>query len=158
MGSASSDQLSSYFHWYYWSRNVGLLIAYGGGILGIPTLLKIGAIVGSVLPCIAAAAGTVINMCGYNWFVKSEKVGNALLVIYRILRYAASVKRPLYRSAFSYDGRPQPSRIDLAKQTHFGKFRDEQVEDVKTFLRILVMLISLAGFLCIYGLVYILII
>ena len=151
MGAASSDQLSSYFHWYYWSRNAGLFIAYGLGILGIPTLaikFKTG-IAALLIPCIAAAAGTVINLCGYTWFVKREKVGNPLLVIYRVLRYTASVKRPLYRSAFSYDGRPTPSRIDLAKETHFGKFSDEQVEDVKTFLRILVMLISLAGFLCI---------
>ena len=155
MGAASSDQLSSYFHWYYWSRNAGLFIAYGLGILGIPMLAikyKTG-IAALLVPCTAAAAGTVINLYGYTWFVKSEKVGNPLLVIYRVLRYAASVKRPLYRSAFSYDGRPTPSRIDLAKETHFGKFSDEQVEDVKTFLRISVMLISLAGFLCIYALV-----
>lgn len=155
MGSASSDELSSYFHWYYWSRNVGLFIAYSAGLLSIPRLIVKfhTAIAGLLIPCIAAAAGTIINMCGYTWFVRREKVGNPLLVIYRILSYAASVKRPLYRSAFSYDGRPQPSRIDLAKETHFGKFRDEQVEDVKTFLRILVMLISLAGFLCIYAMV-----
>ena len=155
MGAASSDELSSYFHWYYWSRNIGLFIAYSVGILGIPPLVVNYhiVIVALLIPCIAAAAGTVINICGYTWFVKREKVGNPLLVIYRVLSYATSVRRPLHRSAFSYDGRPQPSRIDLAKETHFGKFRDEQVEDVKTFLRILVMLISLAGFLCIYALV-----
>ena len=154
MGAASSDQMSSYFHWYYWSRNAGLFIAYGLGILGLPSLIDFdGRVAALLVPCIAAAAGTVINMCGYAWFVKNEKVGNPLLLIYRVLSFAASVKRPLYRSAFSYDGRPMPSRIDLAKETHFGKFRDEKVEDVKTFLRILRMLISLAGFLCVYGLV-----
>ena len=155
MGAASSDQLSSYFHWYYWSRNVGLFIAYGIGILSIPIIsdnFQV-IIIPLLLPSVAATAGTVINMCGYAWFVKKEKVGNPLLLIYRVLSYAASVRRPLYRSAFSYDGRPKPSRIDLAKETHFGKFRDEKVEDVKTFLRILVMLISLTGFLCVYGLV-----
>ena len=158
MEAASSDQLSSYFHWYYWSRNAGLFIAYSFGILGISSpyvhfYYYIFLVIALLVPCIAAAAGTVINLCGYTWFVKREKVGNPLLVIYRVLRYAASVRRPLYRSAFSYDGRPTPSRIDLAKETHFGKFSDEQVEDVKTFLRILVMLISLAGFLCVYAMV-----
>ena len=155
MGAASSDQLSSYFHWYYWSRNVGQFFAYAIGILLIPAIydhFEVLIII-LLLPCIAAAVGTVINMCGYGWFVKKEKVGNPLLLIYRVLSYAASVRRPLYRSAFSYDGRSTPSRIDLAKETHFGKFRDEKVEDVKTFLRILVMLISLTGFLCVYGLV-----
>ena len=157
MGAASSDQLSSYFHWYYWSRTVGQFFAYSIGILLIPPIYDHFhvVIIMLLLSCITSAAGTVINMCGYAWFVKKEKVaiGNPILLIYRVLSYAASVRRPLYRSAFSYDGRPKPSRIDLAKETHFGKFRDEKVEDVKTFLRILVMLISLTGFLCVYGLV-----
>ena len=152
MGAASSDQLSSYFHWYYWSRNAGLFIAYSVGILTIDVSYSIG-LAALLLPCVAAAAGTIINICGDTWFVKKDKVGNPLLLIYRVLSYAVSVRRPVHRSAFSYDGRPKPSRIDLAKETHFGKFRDEQVEDVKTFLRILIMLISLVGFLCVYGLV-----
>ena len=70
-----------------------------------------------------------------------------------MLRYASTAKRPLERSAFSFDGRPMPSRIDLAKQTHHGIFSDEKVEDVKTFLRILVFLVSLLGFLCVYTIV-----
>ena len=154
MGAASSDQLSSYFHWYYWSRNAGVFIAYGIIILSIPKLYSLYIVTLLLLvPCVAAAAGAIINICGDAWFVKKEKVGNTLLLIYRVLSYALSVRRPMHRSAFSYDGRPKPSRIDLAKETHFGKFRDEQVEDVKTFLRILLMLISLVGFLCVYGLV-----
>ena len=154
MGAASSDQLSSYFHWYYWSRNAGIFIAYSIGIFSIPKLYSLYIVILLLLvPCVAAAAGSIINICGDAWFVKKEKVGNPLLMIYRVLSYALSVRRPMHRSAFSYDGRPKPSRIDLAKETHFGKFRDEQVEDVKTFLRILLMLISLVGFLCVYGLV-----
>ena len=153
MGAASSDQLSSYFHWYYWSRNAGIFIGYSVvNILALPIAVHI-VIVLLLVPCVAAAAGTIINICGDAWFVKKQRVGNPLLLIYRVLSYTVSVRRPMHRSAFSYDGRPKPSRIDLAKETHFGKFRDEQVEDVKTFLRILLMLISLVGFLCVYGLV-----
>jgi len=75
---------------------------------------------------------------------------NPLLLIYDVLKYAVTAKRPVVRTAFSYDGRPKPSRIDLAKETHFGNFPDEQVEDVKTFLRIVVFLISLLGFSMVY--------
>ena len=70
-----------------------------------------------------------------------------------MLRYAAAAKRPAERSAFSYDDRPEPSRIDLAKETHYGIFRDEKVEDVKTFLRILVFIALLFGYLCVLSLV-----
>ena len=37
--------------------------------------------------------------------------------------------------------------------TRHGNFRDEEIEDVKTFLRIVVFLISLTGFLCVHSLV-----
>ena len=82
-----------------------------------------------------------------------EKISHPLLLVYRVLKYAATVKRPMERTAFSYDGRPEPSRIDLAMVTHRGIYRDEEVEDVKTFLRIVVFLISLTGFLCVHSLV-----
>ena len=150
MKTASSDQLSSYFYWYYWCRNIGQFLAYAiCGSLVASTSFLTALFVSST----AAAAGVITNILCYNWFIKIEQISNPLLLIYRVLKYAATVKRPVERTAFSYDGRPEPSRIDLAKITHLGNFRDEAVEDVKTFLRIVVFLISLTGFLCVHSLV-----
>lgn len=70
-----------------------------------------------------------------------------------MLRYAAVAKPPGQRSAFSYDDRPKPSRIDLVKETHHGYIKDEKVEDVKVFLKILGILFSLLGFFCVSFLV-----
>ena len=150
MKGASSDELSSYFHWYYGCRNVGHFIAFSINASLISSRLDIAAL---LISSTAAAAGVVINILCYKWFIKVEKVSNPILLVYQVLKYALTAKRPLDRTAFSYDGRPEPSRIDLAKVTHHGKFRDEEVEDVKTFLRIIVFLISLIGFLCVYSLV-----
>lgn len=150
MKGASSDQLSSYFHWYYGCRNAGLFVAYSIGASLISSTHDIAAL---LISSTAAAAGAVINILGYKWFIRVEKVSNPLLLVYQVLKYALTVKRPVDRTAFSYDGRLEPSRIDLAKITHHGKFTDEKVEDVKTFLRIVVFLISLIGFLCVYSLV-----
>jgi len=148
--TASSDELSSYFYWYYWFRNLGHLLGFSiCGSLVVVTSKTTALFISST----AAAGGVIINILCYNWFIKIEKVSNPLLLIYRVLKYAATVKRPAERTAFSYDGRSEPSRIDLAKITHLGDFRDEEVEDVKTFLRIVVFLISLSGFLCIQSLV-----
>ena len=151
MRTASSDELSSYFHWYYWCRNVGYLLAYSVGASFVVTSKY--ELIALLISSAAATIGVVINILGYNWFIKREKIGNPLLLIYGVLRYAVTANRPAERSAFSFDGRPKPSRIDLAKQTHYGIYRDEKVEDVKTFLRILVFLVSLIGFLCVYSLV-----
>ena len=148
MRMASSDELSSYFHWYYWCRNLGNFLSYSIGAVLVASQYSD---IAFVFSSMAATIGVVINILGYNWFIKREKVGNPLLLIYRVLRYAITAKRPAERTAFSYDGRSEPSRIDLAKQTHYGIFRDEQVEDVKTFLRMLVFMVSLFGFLCVYS-------
>ena len=150
MKTASSDQLSSYFYWYYWCVKAGYFVAYsiGGTLLSSTSDVMI-----LLLSSIAAAGGTIINILGYNWFVKVQNISNPLLLVYQVLKCAVTAKRPVNRTAFSYDGRPEPSRIDLAKVTHHGKFRDEEVEDVKTFLRIVVFLLSLTGFLCVHSLV-----
>jgi len=152
MESASSEQFSSYFHCYYWCRTIGLLIAYSLGAY----LVAAHGEVALFLSTIAAMAGMVTNCTAYKWFIKTTKRTNPVLLIYHVLRYAATKKKPAERSAFSYDDRSEPSRIDLAKKTHCGIFNDEQVEDVKTFLRILVVIFSLLGLFCVYSWVCIL--
>jgi len=152
MRTASSDELSSFFHWHYWCWNLGLLFAFSFGGYVVKSQGKLSFLPYSVSSAVAIL-GTTTNIAAYNWFIKREKVGNPLLLIYRVLRYAMTAKRPVERSAFSFDDRPEPSRIDLAKQTHYGTFRDEKVEDVKTFLRILVFIALLFGYLCVLSLV-----
>ena len=152
MRTASSEELSSFFHWHYWCWNLGVLFAFSFGGYIVELKGKTSFLPYSVSFAVAIL-GTTINIVGYNWFIKREKVGNPLLLIYRVLRYAVTAKKPAERSAFSFDDRPEPSKIDLAKQTHYGIFRDEQVEDVKTFLRILVFIALLFGYLCVLSLV-----
>ena len=67
-----------------------------------------------------------------------------------MLNFARIHRWPLRRSAFTYCDDEKPSRIDLAKERYGGPFTTEQVEDVKTFLRILGLLLTL-GPLFFYG-------
>ena len=59
--------------------------------------------------------------------------------IYRVLKYAAKHKAPSNRSSFTYWEEDVPSRINLGKTKYGGPFTVEQVEDVKTLLRILAL-------------------
>ena len=59
-----------------------------------------------------------------------------------MLKFAAKHKSPVRRSAFTYCEDELPSRIDLGKQKYGGPFTTEQVEDVKTLLGILAVLVS----------------
>ena len=51
------------------------------------------------------------------------------------------------RSALTYWENKLPSRIDLGKRKYGGPFTTEEVEDVKTFLQLCLLLISLSGIL-----------
>ena len=57
-----------------------------------------------------------------------------------VLNYARKYKSPAMRSAFTYSD-DSPSRLDLAKERYGGPFTSRQVEDVKSFWSILVIII-----------------
>ena len=66
--------------------------------------------------------------------------------IYKVLRYSWKHKIPEHRSAFTYWEEDIPRRIDLGKNKYGGPFTNEEVEDTKTFLRILPLLLCLFGY------------
>jgi peptide/histidine transporter 3/4 len=70
---------------------------------------------------------------------------NPCSLIYHVLKFAIKHKNPLQRSAFTYWEDKLPSRIDLGKNKYGGPFTSEEVENVKTFLRLLKLLMSLLG-------------
>ena len=71
---------------------------------------------------------------------------NPLKSIYSVLKYAATHKHPARRSALTYWEEDILSRIDLGKSKYGGPFTTEQVEDVKTFFRLLLMSVAISFF------------
>ena len=63
-----------------------------------------------------------------------------------MLKYSWNHKVPEHRSAFTYWEEDSPRRIDLAKSKYGGPFTNEEVEDTKTFLHILPLLLCLFGY------------
>ena len=66
--------------------------------------------------------------------------------IYKVLKYSWKHKVPEHRSAFTYWEEDIPRRIDLGKNKYGGPFTNEEVEDTKTFLRLLPILLCLFGY------------
>ena len=60
-----------------------------------------------------------------------------------MLRYAWNHTCPENRSAFTYWEEDIPPRIDLGKLKYGGPFTTEEVEDTKTFFRIILIFFSL---------------
>ena len=143
---APSSQLNSFVSWCVWSESVG----YGLGFCLSYILLQIqseqsplviSGMVVSVSFCILLTA----NFCWTKkWFHTEAEVKpvNPYGTVFKVLRYAWKHKFPERRSALTYWEEGLPSRIDLGKSKYGGPFTVEQVEDVKTLGRILLVLAS----------------
>ena len=77
------------------------------------------------------------------WLIIEPESPQSLKTIYHVLKFAIKHKAPLCRSAFTYWEEEIPSRIDLGKTKYGGPFTTEEVEDVKTILRMLLLSLSL---------------
>ena len=77
-----------------------------------------------------------------HWFYVEPGHTNPYKTVFKVIKFAKKHKYPLQRSAFTYSDNYLPSRIDFAKKRYGGPFTTEQVENVKTFLRIVIVLLS----------------
>ena len=163
MIEASSAQLSTFIHWYYWSLYVGdfcvnitsTLIALLLSQCYLPLrdlnyqvflicMYIIVAILQSILSCITLL---LLYLKKFRNYLNIESVGtNPIKNIIDVIKYAYHHKYPVRRSALSYYLNTYPSRIDFGKVQYGGPFTNEEVEDTKTVLRLLVLLLSLFGF------------
>ena len=163
MLEASSDELSTFIHWYYWSKQLGnLVIVFMGNTVLLffqhcliklneisESFIKIVIIIalfssGLQLVCASTGLGLLVYCKRY---LNIDRTGDhPLKLIFQVLRYAWKHKVPEHRSAFTYWEEDIPPRIDLGKSKYGGPLTTEEVEDTKTFLRILVLFLSLLGF------------
>ncbi len=74
-----------------------------------------------------------------SWLIIEPNPPKSFTIIYQVLKFAAKHKAPLNRSALTYWEEDIPSRMDLGKLRYGGPFTTEQVEDVKSILRLLAM-------------------
>ena len=134
---ASSDEIVAYINWYSWSYVSSEIIQALVSECTVqqleiltPFLLCLGV---SVLICLLFLCNSIL--------IKEPATKNPLRLIHNVLKYALKSKHPRLRSAFTYCEDEPPSRIDFGKSKYGGPFTIEQVEDVKTFFKLLGMLI-----------------
>ena len=135
---ATSDELSAIVRWYYWAKHVGFgmcdLILY----LFINALqIKFEAVLFFAIPL----AVIIISDClCQQWLDRTHKVTNPIKLIIQVLNYTRKHRYPERRSAFTYIDEEQPTRMDYGKEKFGGPFTEEEVEDVKTVLRLIPMI------------------
>ena len=163
MLEASSEQLSSFIHWYFWCAHIGPLvlfyIAMGTSLyfencrFQMDHVHKFFHAVVNFFLLIISSIETVIFIFAvvYIYWTKQshqndQKLRNPMKIICEVLKYSWKHKIPELRSALTYWENDIPSRIDLGKDKYGGPFTYEEVENVKSFFRLLLLIFSLFGF------------
>ena len=139
---ASTDDLVIYIHWYVWTSYVGLIpMKIGIVIWGALFLAFIPCLIYLALPILGVTLCIQRYKC--HWFLIDSGSRNPYKLVYKVLKFAKDHTSPIRRSAFTYCEDELPSRLDLGKEKYGGPFTTEQVEDVKAFLGILRVLLTL---------------
>ena len=144
---SSSDELTAIIHWHNLGPLLGPFIIINANSFLFSHVFWLGKI-------IAFVAAVLVSHGLFNHCLETTPVNtvNPVKLIVRILCYARKHKYPENRSALTYWEEEAPSRLDLGKDKYGGPFTEEEVEDVKTVLRLLplVFIFGLSGAL--YGL------
>ncbi len=153
MPDASSDNITSFITWFLFAIIFGLWLVETVHVLltnciDIILLLWFPEVL-SLFPTI------LMSIVCCSLFLLSSKLliiepncPQSLKTVYQVLKFAWKHKSPLNRSALTYWEENVPSRIDLGKSRYGGPFTTEQVEDVKTFFKIIIILLPISLSTC----------
>ena len=140
-----AESSTLYIHWYVWTNLVGLFL------LRLPSAVFSGVnryIAYAFSPVLALIALIFlgISLCfeksKRHWFLIEPGSTNPYKLVYKIVKFAKDHTNPIRRSAFTYCEDELPSRLDLGKEKYGGPFTTEQVENVKAFLGIVRVLLT----------------
>jgi peptide/histidine transporter 3/4 len=141
---APSQYLSLFIHYATWAFNFGSLhfILNLYMVMHVSNERKFALVIIQVFIPLLLTVSLLISCWKRRWFLSEPGYQNPYKVVYGVFKFAKSHKHPLRRSAFTHCDNYIPSRLDFAKERFGGPFTTEQVEDVKTFIRILLVLFA----------------
>ena len=132
---ASTTEIRFFIVWY-----VNSLITTGFTVQ--ITFLCLNKLYLSLLICVCLTLALLL-MISFNKFLREPPPKYSFKLIYKVIKYSIVTKHPRCRSAFTYCEDELPSRIDFDKSKYGELFTTEQVEDVKTLLRFLPLILTI---------------
>ena len=138
----------AFMHWTVWGIFLGFVTGYLGLVHTYDSIIKsvIVQVTGILIFSLASLAIYLHSICHcYHENIVFLKKDPCTLV-YCILKYVWHHKYPDRRSAMTFWECNTPSRLDIGKSKYGGPFTEGDVEDVKTFLRIMSVFICTFGF------------
>ena len=141
---ASASEITAFVNWYVWTVfSSGIVLTFALGCLEDTY---------SLTKSLFVAISVSLALCTEFFFknrlvAEPANIQNPLNLIAKVLKFRYKHKHPKQRSAFTYWEDKLPMRIDLAKQKYGGPHTNEEVEDVKTFIRMLATILTASVFL-----------
>ena len=150
MPDASSSSITSFIAWYVFSISAGFWIGESlyfvlkDNCFGLVEDLVSVTQLYSLCSALFASLILVLDLLfAKSWLIIEPNQPKSFTLIYCVLKFAVKHKAPLNRSALTYWEENIPSRMDLGKSRYGGPFTTEQVEDVKSILRLFAMSLPL---------------
>ena len=145
MIGASTDDIIAAIQWHCWAFVVGLAAQYLPKCLSIVAQRQNILLLYLSLGFLSLSVILITDCLCHKWLDVHYKKSNPFKIILKVLNYARKTKYPERRSAFTYIDEEEPSRLDYGKHKFGGPFTEEEVEDVKTILRLLPLFLSSFG-------------
>ena len=147
------EDISAFVDWFVWAWYPAecLAVYLVGRVIPICANLdpesNATALVQSLVPVTALSLALCFDYLFRDCLSIEDERQNPLRTVFGVLKYAVTHKYPPMRSAFANWEENAPSRIDMCKPEYGGSFVVEKVEDVKSFLRIAVIIVCSSVFL-----------
>ena len=158
-GAVSGDQISSYYHWFYWSRTLGELLSQ----LLITWLfstqhLAVSFTVLSAFVCFCLVLHILVLSLDASVEVGNKPLRQVWKVVwYVVKRGVRKIRRPRVITEGELlsltTGRETQMIFDYAKEENNGPFTAEYVDQVKKFLHVLLLIGTLLGYFAVFALV-----
>ena len=142
---APSEYSSLFVHWVMWADSLACAVIVPMAATLTCHSQVVTAFAGSIpIVCfVLLIVILIIICCKRRWFHTEPGQDNPYKLLIKILNFAWKHKYPLRRSAFTYCDDDIPSRLDFAKERFGGPYTTEQVENVKTFIQIFIVLLAI---------------
>ena len=151
MEGASGEEIASFVHWYYWTRNFNFgivvhfvlqYIIFQNSGTSAESLRRLELSILLVQMALVTAAVS-LDFIFSSRLYKDVKIYDTVQKIKNITRFVCKHKHPVgRRMAYTFTYQEPPARSDFAKVSYGGPYKDDEVEEVVSFWRILVVLLA----------------
>ena len=150
---ASGDELSAIVQWHFLGSTVARISTAGLSYSIADEQIGVYWYVSGYLNIYLFAPGglaflvvIISHSLFKQWLDITHHSTNPVKLVAKVLNYARKNKQPTNRSALTFWLDDYPPRLDVGKEKYDGPFSEEEVEDVKTVLRLIPLILCITCF------------